>query len=59
MSADDRAQTNEPVKQEDQLPVEDLKTKPVDADAAKDVKGGGGIEVTDYGFGVSRPVSTS
>jgi hypothetical protein len=51
MSTDDRKQTNEPMNQNEQLPVEDLKAQPVDEEKAQDVKGGG--------FTISKPVDSS
>jgi hypothetical protein len=38
--------------------VKDLRVKGMTSRQAKGVKGGG-IEITDYGFGVSMPVPTS
>ena len=39
--------------------VKNLSAKTLSAKTARGVRGGQGIEITDYGFGVSMPVTTS
>ncbi len=39
--------------------VKNLSAKTLSPKTAKGVRGGQGIEISDYGFGVSMPVSTS
>ena len=51
MPTDDRKDTNEATKQEEQLPVEDLKAQAVDAEGADEVKGGGIV--------ITKPVDSS
>ena len=50
---DDRR--SESAQSENSLPISDIAQKNVDAVEAEKVKGG--IEITDYGFGVSMPVT--
>jgi hypothetical protein len=42
----DREHSSEPMEQEREVPVEDLKQKVVDAAEAEDVKGGGDITIS-------------